>query len=288
MNFSVVEWNVNGHKGKVGRECTKAFYNSIISEVTRPDVIILNEYKEEKNLDKDFEKILARDFYFKSANDILIGLDNKKWKKLKVLGYDFEGMSLEFAWDNSSLKYNLYPDLYAVKGILKNNMPVIIVGIRIKVSNVNYNKMASEEKVKDYQNRWDQLHFAFNIIDNIEKKILQEMKDDARIPIILAGDFNNSRYFGDMNDLGGAVQKKYKGLLTESYNLQLIKKEFYNHGFEYFYSTPFGDVDTVYSNKLRIPCKLDHIFVKNLNVTSVKYSSKKYQSDHRMLIAVVG
>lgn len=36
------------------------------------------------------------------------------------------------------------------------------------------------------------------------------MKENEQIPIILAGDFNNSRYFGDINDLGKMVQKEYE------------------------------------------------------------------------------
>jgi endonuclease/exonuclease/phosphatase family metal-dependent hydrolase len=287
MNLKVVEWNVNGHKGKTGRMCTKEFYNSILSEVTEPDVIVLTEYKEEKNhgegigkeIENGIEKELSDNgkYFFSSANDVMIALKKDRWENLELVNFDFEEMYPD-------LQSSQYPNLCIVKGTHENNTPVFIIGVRIKTSKESISKLPVKEQKNEYKNRWKQLESAFEII---EEKVSKDMKEDEEIPIILAGDFNNSRYLGDMNDLGKMVQKDYEGKLTKYYNLQLIKKAFLDHGYEYSLSTPLGNSNSVYSHMLRVPCKLDHIFVKNLKVTSVKYSTDKYQSDHRMLIADV-
>lgn len=284
MNLKVVEWNVNGHKGKTGRVCTKEFYNSILSEVTEPDIIVLTEYKVEKNHGKGIEKELSDNgkYFFSSANDVMIALKKDRWKNLELVDFDFEEMYPD-------LQSSQYPDLCVVKGTHENNTPVFIIGVRIKTSKVSISKLTVEEQENEYKNRWYQLILAYGSIEYKirEYKNQKNLKEDEEIPIILAGDLNNSRYFGDMNDLGKMVQKEYEGKLTKYYNLQLIKKAFLDHGYEYTLSTPLGNSNSVYSHMMRVPCKLDHIFVKNLKVTSVKYSTEKYQSDHRMLIADV-
>ena len=288
MNLKVVEWNVNGHKGKTGRMCTKEFYSSILSEVIEPDIIVLTEYKEEKNHGKGIENGIENElsdngkYFFSSANDVMIALKKDRWKNLKLVDFDFEEMYPD-------LQSSQYPNLCIVKGTLKDNTPVFIIGVRIKTSKESISKLSVKEQENEYKNRWYQLILAYGIIEYKirEYKNQKNLKEDEEIPIILAGDLNNSRYFGDMNDLGKMVQKEYEGKLTKYYNLQLIKKAFLDHGYEYTLSTPLGNSNSVYSHMMRVPCKLDHIFVKNLKVTSVKYSTEKYQSDHRMLIADV-
>ena len=64
MYLKVVEWNVAGHKGRDGKECTEDYYDFIIEQNISPDVLILTEYKERKNDNNEFEKKLNKKYNF--------------------------------------------------------------------------------------------------------------------------------------------------------------------------------------------------------------------------------
>lgn len=259
MYLKVVEWNVAGHKGRYGKECTEDYYDFIIEQNISSDVLILTEYKESKNEDKEFEKRLNKEYHFKKKNDVLIALNKATWDKIEECDCGI-----------------LSPNICIAKGTLKKTTKeIMIVGIRICIPGKTLNSI--QEKKEDYINRYEQLIQL--------KKMLKKI--EFTTPVILAGDFNNSRYFGEMNDLKLKDGDMYNGLLTQHYNLQMIKAFFYDLGFEYHKSTPFGNVETVYSFKNRFTYKLDHIFVKNIKVESVFYSEEKHESDHRMLLSDV-
>ena len=256
MYLRVVEWNVAGHKGKYGKKCTEDYYDFIINQNKSIDVLILTEYKQSQNDNNEFEKKLNEKYYFEKNNDVLIALNKETWKNIEKCG-DCGIFS---------------PNICVVKGTLKGvSNEIMIIGMRICVPSKTL--INRQEQNEDYINRFNQLKQLKNI--------------EFKTPVILAGDFNNSRYFGEMNDLRLKDGDVYKGLSTQHYNLQKIKDFFYGLGFEYFNSTPFGNTETVYSFKNRFSYKLDHIFAKDIKVESVWYSEDKYKSDHRMLISDV-
>lgn len=256
MYLKVVEWNVAGHKGPHGKECTEDYYDFIVKQNTSLDVLILTEYKQSKNDNKGFEEKLNKNFYFEKNNDVLIALNKETWENIEKCG------------DCGTIS----PNICVVKGTLKGvSKEIMIIGMRICIPGKNPN--SNQEKIEDYSNRY--------------KQLMELKKIKITTPVILAGDFNNSRYFGEMNDLKLKDGDVYNGLLTQHYNLQKIKDFFYGLGFEYFNSTPFGNTDTVYSFKNRFSYKLVHIFAKDIKVESVYYSEDMHKSDHRMLISDV-
>lgn len=256
MYLRVVEWNVAGHKGPYGKECTEDYYDFIVKQNASLDVLILTEYKQSKNDNNKFEEKLNEKYYFEKNNDVLIALNKETWE------------NIEKSDDCGTFSSNIC----VVKGTLKGvSKEIMIIGMRICIPGKKLN--SNQEKIEDYINRYKQLMELKNI--------------KITTPIILAGDFNNSRYFGDMNDLRLKDGDVYNGLLTQHYNLQKIKDFFCSLGLEYINSTPFGNTKTVYSFKNRFTYKLDHIFVKDIKVERVLYSEDKYKSDHRMLISDV-
>lgn len=271
--ISVFEWNVKGHS-RYGNECPKEFYDVIENSCKPdlPDIIVLTEYKMEKNKDKSFEHRIMKNYHIEIDNDILIGINNKKWGECEKIICRGENYPEIVVVKTKKTKSIHYPEL-------------IIVGMRIRI-----NSKKEDDKVTDYENRVIQL--------NSIKKL--KMIKNVECPVIIAGDFNTGKYYGDMNNLALKDGKKGKKLNT-IYNLQKVKASFYNLGFDYFNSTPFGDVNQVFSQQTgnsKNKYKLDHIFVKGAEVETVKYVDVKYfddknreltnrRSDHKMLLAKI-
>lgn len=219
--------------------------------------MILTEYKQSKNRNNDFEKKLGENYHFATDNDVLIALNKKIWNEIEICRFIHR--------ENS-------PNICVVESTLKESKTkIMIIGMRICVPSKSLKNR--REQNEDYINRYNQL--------------MQLKEIEFTTPVILAGDFNNSRYFGDMNELNLKDGDVYGGLSTQYYNLQKIKSFFYSLGFEYYKSTPIGDVTSVYSFKMRFPYKLDHIFVKDMIVESNYYLEDSFKSDHRMLISEV-
>lgn len=231
--MKIIEWNVHG----LNRCRVPSYVNDEI-KLLDADIVILTEYVASKNDASDFgNKLLLNGYFFSSSqtnqNGVLIAVKQDCFVK-------------NFVSINSIKNSNINIHSTAIK---LNNEIITIIGTRIipeACGQLRYNQLKAL------------LHYINSLKEPFSKKI------------IVTGDFNNYVIIGDETDYYN--QSEY-GANASCYNLQLIKKLFSENGFDVQNSTPIGNIyynfSYIYKNNL---LKYDHIFVKGLQIQTVKYN----------------
>lgn len=252
--LNLIEWNV---KNMHDTPCNQCVADKLLEGSGEPDVIFLSEYSYNANRNEFVESKISEKYRIisKQNSGIMIAI-KKEINCVPGPASTVEGQH------------------FLAKKIIIDGKIIKLVGVRIQVDSGN----ASEEEQK---NRKNQL-----------KKIISALKKDKNV--IIMGDFNNYRCLGDENDINNYIEiYESEKKVQKIYNLQSVKKLFFDNGYEYKKSTPEGDQ---YSYKLgNARYKYDHIFAKgDLFVESPEYDwewekseTKGYNPDHALLKATV-
>ncbi len=225
--MKIIEWNVKNMKQTKCLSCLAYEIND-----RKPDIVVLTEYNIDANKGGKFEKEMQKNGYILKSRGKSSGNGNSD-----ILMAVKESDDISIVGDVCfGYKYN-----YLILKTRIRSEEVYIVGLRIRV-----NSGKSDEKEQEY--RLKQLK---NILG------LPELNKAKRV--IMVGDFNNYKSYGDEN-----YDKYYNDKNQRKYNIQAIKKLYAEKEYDYKNSAPENENE--YSYKLKIPYRYDHIFTKGFSV----------------------
>ena len=239
--MKIIEWNV---KNMNQTKCLSCLADEINGSGRKPDIVVLTEYNIDANKGGNFEKEMQKNGYIlksrgkSSGNgnaDILIAV--KESDDISIVG------DVCFGY-----KYN-----YLILKTKIRSEEVYIVGLRVRVHSGKYDKKEQEYRLKQLK----------NILG------LPELNKAKRV--IMVGDFNNYKSYGDENEIENYAEY-YKGKNQKKYNIQAIKKLYDEKGYDYKNSAPENENE--YSYKLKTQYRYDHIFTKGFSVDKTTYDWK--------------
>ncbi len=264
--FNVLVWNVECVSGSErGNKALLPVLDGIdiYNENVKPDVILLNEFYKYDDYPQ-FKQELEDEGYSlfedsrkrkRGVNQVFIALSNK----LK------DAEIIEVINPNEE-NCDKMPNFLSVILQYKEKR-IAIIGIRIKCATVSN---------QEFESRGKEFNEFLSYIRELQQKGIKD--------ILIGGDFNNARIWGEENKLYGEkeIQKEYDGTAQKYYNFHTIKLESSKIGLKMV--TPINENRSCGSlHRL----KIDHLIVPNFWIVSnQKYTFKK-GSSHAVLTATI-